>query len=256
MQLLAGTAAARLLPSGPGLHGTIRGGFGAGGARRPAEPDGADAAGLGVSRRLPDGRRGRAGLDTTRKGPRPAEACGGGGGEDGGGAIREEVARAEGLVGLEEEALGKVLEDDGPGVKSEGRACEGLVRWMRRGGGGPWGRGLPGAAGGDPVRCDGGGVPWDRGGGGLSRRIPRTGPWGVCRMPCGRGWPGRRARSAGREEAAGSRLPSTTTPGGGYPPPGGVAGGGGNPPTKILDPHRDQEGCVWNNRTRRRFGLT
>ena len=54
----------------------------------------------------------------------------------------EEVAGTEGFMGLEEEALRKVLEDEGLGVRSEERAYEGLVRWMMggKGGGGCWGR--------------------------------------------------------------------------------------------------------------------
>ena len=45
-------------------------------------------------------------------------------------------------MGLEEEVLGRVLEDEGLGVRSEERAYEGLVRWMMggKGGGGCWGR--------------------------------------------------------------------------------------------------------------------
>ena len=54
----------------------------------------------------------------------------------------EEVAGTAGYVGLEEEVLGRVLEDEGLGVRSEERAYEGLVRWMRGGEGGLRGRGL------------------------------------------------------------------------------------------------------------------
>ena len=54
----------------------------------------------------------------------------------------EEVAGTKGFMGLEEEALRRVLEDEGLGVRSEERAYEGLVRWMMggKGGGGCWGR--------------------------------------------------------------------------------------------------------------------
>ena len=54
----------------------------------------------------------------------------------------EEVAGTAGYLGMEEAALGRVLEEEGLGVRSEERAYEGLVRWMKAGEGGLRGRGL------------------------------------------------------------------------------------------------------------------
>ena len=48
----------------------------------------------------------------------------------------DEVSRTAGFMGLDEETLGTLLEEDGLGVRTEEEAFEGLVRWMKGGAGG------------------------------------------------------------------------------------------------------------------------
>ena len=60
----------------------------------------------------------------------------------------DEVCRTAGFMGLDEETVGKLLEEDGLGVVKEEEAFEGLVGWMkcnRDAGGGPRGRELLGS---------------------------------------------------------------------------------------------------------------
>ena len=58
----------------------------------------------------------------------------------------DEVCRTAGFMGLDEETVGKVLEEDGLGVVKEEEAFEGLVRWMKGdSGGGLRGRELLGS---------------------------------------------------------------------------------------------------------------
>ena len=47
----------------------------------------------------------------------------------------DEVSATEGFKGLDEETMGRLLEEDGLGVKKEEEAFEGLVRWMKESGG-------------------------------------------------------------------------------------------------------------------------
>ena len=47
----------------------------------------------------------------------------------------EEVSGTAGFLGLDEETMGRLLEEDGLGVKKESVVLEGLVRWMKDGGG-------------------------------------------------------------------------------------------------------------------------
>ena len=57
----------------------------------------------------------------------------------------EEVCATAGFMGLDEEILGRILEDDELGVRREEAAFEGLVGWMKGGEGrGPAGRELMG----------------------------------------------------------------------------------------------------------------
>jgi hypothetical protein len=57
----------------------------------------------------------------------------------------EEVCATAGFMGLDEETVGRLLEDDGLGVRTEEVAFEGLVGWMKGGEGrGPAGRELMG----------------------------------------------------------------------------------------------------------------
>ena len=57
----------------------------------------------------------------------------------------EEVGATAGFRGLDEETVGRLLEDDGLGVRREEAAFEGLVGWMKGGEGrGPAGRELMG----------------------------------------------------------------------------------------------------------------
>ena len=54
-----------------------------------------------------------------------------------------EVCRTAGFMGLDEETMGALLEEDGLGVVKEEEAFEGLVGWMKGcDGGGPRGREL------------------------------------------------------------------------------------------------------------------
>ena len=58
----------------------------------------------------------------------------------------DEVCRTAGFMGLDEETVGKLLEEDGLGVVKEEEAFEGLVGWMKgNAGGGPRGRELLGS---------------------------------------------------------------------------------------------------------------